>query len=100
MRLIKTKPLIEFYQKHPKAEQPLKAWVSEVKKSQWHSPHDIKLMYRSADILKDNRIVFNIGGNKYRLIIKVNYQCGVVYVKFIGTHSEYDNINAEKINAY
>lgn len=100
MRLIKTKPLIDFYQKHPQAEHPLKSWVAEVKKNQWRAPHDLKRLYRSADILQDNRVVFNIGGNKYRLIVKINYACGVVYVKFIGTHAEYDKIKAEKINDY
>tara|TARA_A100000171_G_scaffold31006_1_gene29337 strand:+ start:540 stop:842 length:303 start_codon:yes stop_codon:yes gene_type:complete len=100
MRIIKVKPLIDFYQKHSSAEQPLKAWVKEAKKAQWQSPHDIKSMYRSADILQGNRVVFNIGGNKYRLIVQINYFCGVVYIKFIGTHTDYDRIKAEKIDAY
>ncbi len=72
----------------------------ETKYTIWGTPHDIKKLHRDADILVDNRVVFNIGGNKFRLIVKINYNCGVVYIKFIGTHSEYDKINAETIDAY
>lgn len=100
MRLIKIKTLIDFFKKHPQAEQPLKAWVLEVKKAKWQTPQDVKNLYRSADIIQDNRVIFNISGNKYRLIVKINYHCGVVYIKFIGTHAEYDKIKAETVNAH
>ncbi len=100
MRIIRTKPLIEFSKKHPQAQQPLRVWVKEAKNTTWQTPHDVKLFYRSADIIADNRIIFNISGNKYRLIVKINYNCSVVYVKFIGTHAEYDKINAETVDAY
>jgi len=100
MRIIRTKPLIEFYKKHPQAEAPLKAWVMETKYKTWDTPHDIKNLHRSADILPNNRVVFNIGGNNFRLIVKINYNCRVVYIKFIGTHAEYDKINAEAVDAY
>lgn len=94
------KPLIDFYKKHPQAAEPLKAWTQEAKRTRWKNTHDIKKFYRDADILPDNRVVFNVGGNKFRLIVKINYNCSVVYVKFIGTHAEYDKINAEIIDAY
>lgn len=100
MRIIRKKPLVDFYKKHNQAEQPLKSWIEEVKLSHWSTPQDVKNNYKTADILPDNRVVFNIKGNHFRLIIKVNYNCGVAYIKFIGTHSEYDKINAETINAY
>lgn len=100
MRIIRTKPLIEFYEKHNQAEIPLKCWIEEARNNLWKTPQDIKDRYRSADILSDNRVVFNIKGNDFRLIVKINYNCGVVYIKFIGTHAEYDKINAETINVY
>lgn len=100
MRIIRKKPLVEFYQKHNKAEHPLKTWVKKAQEATWKTPQDIKNDYKTADVLPDNRVVFNINGNHFRLIVKINYNCGVVYIKFIGTHAEYDKINAETINAY
>ena len=100
MRIIRKKPLIEFYTKHPQAKEPLKAWAMEAKHTTWNTPHDIKKLHRNADILPNNRVVFDIGGNKFRLIVKINYNCSVVYIKFIGTHAEYNKINAETVNAY
>ncbi len=79
------------------AKGPLDAWFYETKKAVWKTPADIKAMYRSADILKDNRIVFNIGGNKYRLVVKINYPTQTVFVRFVGTHREYDRIDVEKV---
>jgi mRNA interferase HigB len=87
----------EFYTRNPKAGQPLKAWVQEVKSEKWKTPQDVKRLYRSADILPDNRVVCNIGGNNFRLVVKIHYNCGVVYIRFIGNHAEYDKIDAEKI---
>ncbi len=97
MRIIKTSVLKDFYIKHQKSENPLKSWIQETKKNNWRDPSDVKSFYRSADILKNNRIVFNIGGNKYRLIVKVNYKCGVVYIRFIGSHEQYNKVNAEEV---
>ena len=97
MRIIKTAFLKEFYTKHPQAEQSIKAWVSETKKAKWKNTNDIKKLYRSADFLTDNRVIFNICGNKYRLIVKINFDYGIVYTRFIGTHAEYDKINAKVI---
>lgn len=70
---------------------------TEARKDEWRTPSDIKRLYRTADILPGNRVVFNIGGNKYRLIVKIRYDLGIVYIRFIGTHAEYDRINAEVI---
>ena len=97
MRIIAKKPLIEFWKSHSQAEQPLKAWHAEAKNAQWQSPDDIKKRYPNASILHDNRVVFNISGNTYRLIVKIHYNTGVVYIRFVGTHAEYDKIDAGSI---
>lgn len=97
MRVIKRKTLQDFWEKYPLSEQPLTAWYTEAIHSTWNTPNDIKEKYASADILPDNRVVFNIGGNKYRLIVKIAYKMQLVFIRFVGTHSEYDNINAETI---
>lgn len=86
----------DYWQKNPETEQPLKAWFSEAQKSRWSSPQEIKDKYRSASFLKGNRVVFNICGNKYRLIVRINYSSKTVFIRFVGTHSEYDAINAEE----
>ncbi|MEO8411469.1 MAG: type II toxin-antitoxin system HigB family toxin [Propionivibrio sp.] len=83
--------------KNPHAEQHLKSWVDEVKKANWRQPADIKEQYRSASILRNRQVVFNIKGNDYRLIVAVAYRYQAVYLKFIGTHAEYDAIDAETI---
>jgi mRNA interferase HigB len=75
----------------------LRAWYHEAAKAQWSSPHQVKQMYRSASVTGDNRVVFNIAGNKYRLIVKFNYEFHVDYIRFIGTHAEYDRIDAESV---
>ena len=98
MRLIAVSYLRIFWEKHPDAEQPLRAWVDEVKATTWHQPADIKERYRSASILKNRRVVFNIKGNEYRLVVSVAYRFQAVYVKFIGTHREYDGIDAETVD--
>lgn len=97
MRIISKRTLQEFWIGHTDAMNPLVAWYSEVKKASWQSPQDIKSEYKTASFLRDNRVVFNIGGNKYRLIVKINYPYGTVYIRFVGTHAEYDKINAEEI---
>lgn len=99
MHVIKRKTLVEFYQQpeHQDAKGALEAWYYEAKHAQWASPADIKAQYRSASILKDKRVVFNIAGNKYRLIARINYDSKTVFVRFIGTHREYDKIDAEVI---
>lgn len=97
MKIISVKILREFWIRVPNAEQHLKAWVDEVKQAVWLQPSDIKEKYRSASILKNRRVVFNIKGNDYRLIVSVAYKFDAVYIKFIGTHAQYDAINAETI---
>lgn len=99
MHIIKQKTLIDFYSQpgHQDARGPLKAWYYEAKNARWASPTDIKEQYRSASILKDNRVVFNIAGNKYRLVVRINYISKTVFVRFIGTHKAYDKIDAEVI---
>ena len=95
--MIAVAALRDFWQQHPDAEQPLKAWFEEASKASWAQPSDIKAQYRSASILKNRRVVFNIMGNEYRLIVAIAYRQQIVYVKFVGTHREYDNVNAETI---
>ena len=97
MRIIAVKTLKLFWKRHNDTEQPLKAWYAEVKAANWRSPAEIKRFYRSASILGNNRVVFNIKGNSYRLVTAVNYNFKIVYIRFIGTHKEYDKINTEEI---
>ena len=97
MRIIARKTLKEFWDREPASEDALKAWHKEVEKALWNDPADIKEQYRSASILKNNRVVFNICGNKYRLVVSISYEVKIVFVRFIGTHKEYDKINAEVV---
>ena len=97
MRILSRKTLKEFWKKDPQAQEALKAWFAEAENAVWNTPQDIKNHYRSADFLKENRAIFNISGNKYRLIVQVNYQFKIVYVRFLGTHKEYDRIDPETI---
>ncbi len=97
MRLIALSTLRQFWERNPAAEQPLKAWVDEASKAQWKQPADIKAQYRHASILKNRRVVFNIKGNDFRLIVAIAFNLSIVYVKFIGTHAEYDKIDAETV---
>lgn len=97
MKIVSIKILKEFWANYPDSEQHLKAWADEVKQAKWLQPADIKDKYRSASILKNRRIVFNIKGNDYRLIVSVAYRFGAVYIKFIGTHKQYDAVDAETI---
>ena len=95
MRIISRRTLRDFWSKHPDAEQPLRAWFQEARRAAWKNPGDIKAQYAHASILKDNRVVFNIAGNKYRLVVRLNYDFGIAYIRFLGTHKDYDKINAE-----
>lgn len=94
MRVISKKHLIEYWLRHPDAEQSLKAWHDEAILAEWKTPQDIKDQYRSASIIAGNRVVFNIKGNDHRLIIAVAYRFGAVYIKFVGTHAAYDKVDA------
>jgi mRNA interferase HigB len=97
VRVIAVASLRAFWLRHPDAEQPLKAWYEEASKASWMQPSDIKAQYRSASILRNRRVVFNIKGNDYRLVVAVAYRLQIVYVKFIGTHPQYDAIDANTI---
>ena len=97
MKLVAIKCLRDFWTVHPDVEQSLKAWVDEVKQANWTQPSEIKAQFGSASILKNRRVVFNIKGNHYRLVVAVAYKFSAVYVKFIGTHVEYDALDAETI---
>lgn len=97
MRIIAKKILREFWETHSDCEQQLKSWYKEAIDAGWKNPNEIKIEYPSASILNDNRVVFNIKGNNYRLIVKINFDFQIIWIRFIGTHSEYDKINANKI---
>lgn len=97
MRVISRKTLREFWEKHPDARQPLQTWYADVEHAVWKSPTDIKSVYQNASFLANNRIVFNIKGNRYRIVVVVQYHYGLVYIRFIGTHKEYDRIDAGMI---
>lgn len=97
MHVITRQKLTQFWQKHKDAEESLKAWFKEAEHAQWKSTNDIKARYGTADFLKENRVVFNIKGNHYRLVVKIHYNTHVVYIRFVGTHKEYEKMDAEKI---
>ena len=97
MKVIALAALRKFWATHREAEQPLRAWHDEATHAEWKQPADIKAQYRNASILKNRRVVFNIKGNDYRLIVAVAYRIGVVYIKFVGTHAQYDAVDAETV---
>ena len=96
-RIIAKRTLREFWKKHADSEQYLKTWYETARSSGWTSPNKVKQTYGSASILNDNRVVFNIKGNTYRLVVKFNYERQWAFIRFIGTHAEYDKIDAESI---
>jgi len=97
MRIISRKTLRNFYERHSDSKAPLEAWFHEAVAAQWKLPPDIKVRYPPADVLPGNRIVFNIKGNSYRLIVKIHYNTSIVFIRRVGTHADYDKINAEII---
>jgi len=97
MRVISRKWLHELARRHPDAKPGLDAWFHEAEGADWANPAQVKAQYATASILKNGRVVFNIGGNKYRLVVRINYAYRVVYVRFAGTHSAYDRIDAEEM---
>lgn len=102
MRVIAKSSLVKFWQnpQFKDAQAALNSWYDEAIKANWKTPQDIKQQYRHASICNNNRVVFNIAGNKYRLVVEMQYQAGIVWVKFIGTHAQYDQIDVETINEY
>ena len=97
MRIIARKTLREFWEQHPDTEAALKAWYHDVRRADWKTPSDVRQVYTTASIIANNRVVFNIRGNQYRLIVAVNYDYGIVYIRFVGTHQQYDQIDATTI---
>lgn len=97
MRVIAKKTLREFWEVHPDCEQQLKSWYQEANHASWQNHNELKNDYPSASILNNNRVCFNIKGNSYRLIVRINYSYQTIWIRFIGTHAEYDKIDANKI---
>ena len=97
MRIISKKILREFWGVHSDAEQSLKAWHAKTKLAEWKTSSDIKTDYRNASFIANNRVIFNIKGNTYRLVVAVNYDFGIIYIRFVGSHKEYDKIDATTI---
>jgi mRNA interferase HigB len=97
VRVIAKITLRDFWERHKDCEHQLKSWHKEAEESFWKGPVDIKREYPSASFLMDNRVVFNIKGNRYRLVVKINYDYGIIWIRFIGTHSEYDKIDVTKV---
>jgi mRNA interferase HigB len=99
MRVIAISTLKSFWEdpRHKDAEQSLKAWFDEATQARWQTPNDIKAQYRNASILKNRRVVFNIKGNDYRLVVAVSFKMQLVFVKFVGTHKAYDAIDADTV---
>ncbi|QIL84198.1 type II toxin-antitoxin system HigB family toxin (plasmid) [Diaphorobacter sp. HDW4A] len=93
MRIIALSTLREYWEQHPKAKEPLQGWYAEALRANWKTPADIKAQYRNASFVGNNRVVFNIKGNDYRLVVAVMYRAGALFVKFVGTHKEYDQID-------
>jgi mRNA interferase HigB len=102
MRVIVKSSLKKFWERPGGADArgPLHSWYEEALEAKWRTPQDIKNQFASASICGNNRVVFNVGGNKYRLVVEVQYQAGIVWVKFVGTHAQYDRIDVETVNDY
>jgi mRNA interferase HigB len=97
MRIIAKRTLREFSDSAAEAKSALDSWYYEARKAEWRTPNDIKEQYRQASIVGNNRVVFNIAGNKYRLVVRIDYSAGIIFIRFVGTHAEYDKIDVEEI---
>ncbi|MFH1138847.1 MAG: type II toxin-antitoxin system HigB family toxin [Pseudomonadota bacterium] len=99
MRVISRRTLREFWEqkKYEDAKTPLIAWYNLAARAHWRSPTDVKSQLGSASVLKNGRMVFNIAGNKYRLVVRIDYVFEIILIRFIGTHEQYDKINAEEV---
>jgi mRNA interferase HigB len=97
MRVITKRVLRQFWGRFPDAEHALKTWFSETEGAQWRSPIDLKGKYGNASIVRGNRVVFNICGNKFRLVAHIHYNTGFIYVRFLGTHAEYNQIDVTTV---
>jgi mRNA interferase HigB len=97
MQIIAKRTLRVFWDRHPQAERPLRLWFAQVDRATWRGPADIRAMFGSADFIADNRVIFDVGGNKYRIVVHISYAYGRVLIKFVGTHAEYDDIKPETV---
>ena len=98
MRIFSRNTLVEFWKKHPDAEHPLRLWFSIVEKAAWSNPAQVRAVFGSADFLANNRVVFDIKGNAYRLVAQVKYApLFLVFIRFVGTHAQYDRIDADEV---
>jgi mRNA interferase HigB len=97
VRIVSKATLVKFWSKRPSSRQALQTWFEDASHAQWKNPHDIKLRYASASFVGSNRIVFNIKGNDYRLVVAAAYKFGALYIKFVGTHAQYDAIDAATV---
>ena len=97
MRILSRSTLRTFWETHPDAEEALRTWYYEASHANWQSPGNVKTAHHNASIIANNRVVFNIKGNTYRLIVSIRYDISIIFIRFIGTHAEYDKINANTI---
>ena len=97
MQIVSRKRLVAFWEKHPQAETPLRNWFSIAQRATWTTPQEIKNAFGSVDFVGDNRLIFNVGGNKYRLVVHVSYTYKAILIKFVGTQEEYDDIDPETV---
>lgn len=97
MRIIGRKKITDFVRKDRNAEKVLQSWIFETEQADWNSPSKVKECHSRCSVLSDNRVVFRVRGNRYRIVVKINYQDRMVFIRFVGTHDEYDRINAKEI---
>lgn len=100
MNIYNRRSLIEFYKKHPDCKNTLEKWYHDTLTKKWKKPGDVTRDYRKARTIKNSRAIFEINGNDYRLIVALNYEKGWIFVKFIGTHAEYDKVDPETVDMY
>jgi mRNA interferase HigB len=98
MRIIAVKTIREYWERFPDSERPLQYWYQNVTDAEWNSPNDLKVQFGNASILTNKRVVFNIHGNTYRLIVDIEYRLKIVFIVWLGTHKEYDKFNAKEIS--
>ncbi|MCL5126430.1 MAG: type II toxin-antitoxin system HigB family toxin [Deltaproteobacteria bacterium] len=97
MRIVSPDILPKFWQKHTDAETPLKVWLADTRKAQWKEPRDVEKQFSNVRIIGANRAVFNVKGNNYRLVVVIQYKKGLVDIRFVGTHAEYDRIDPREV---
>lgn len=97
MRVITLRTLRQYWERHSDAEEALRSWYQDAQAAKWKTPEDVKTVHRNASVVAGNRIVFNIKGNQYRLIVAIHYNTGFVYIRFVGSHQEYDKVDAATV---